>query len=66
MNGSSLASFESHLAEIIWRNRCREQIVPAMIKLIKKVYPLDGPPNLDASWPLFPTWTHLTQVINID
>ena len=64
INGTSLANFEGHLAEIMWRNRVgRHEPVPAMLRLMADIYDVhSGIRRTDIPHPLFPTWRNLSKV----
>jgi hypothetical protein len=54
--GTKLAQFEGHLAEIMWRATERGNIYEEFFRLLKSVYPLDGPAQYTYPTPLFNTW----------
>ncbi|XP_041472594.1 uncharacterized protein LOC121421858 [Lytechinus variegatus] len=59
MNGCKASTFESHLCEVIWRNRnaaSKRPLIPAFMDLIRDHYHLRGKPNLCMKVPLFDTW----------
>ena len=58
INGTSPSLFESHLAEILWRNRHRSSNrLHEYLELIKLCYPLSEAPRNDLiPQPLFDSW----------
>jgi transposase-like protein len=56
MNGTSTSNFESHLCEIMVRNRYKGSAMAETIRLITDYYPLTGPVAFSAVKPIFPTW----------
>ena len=58
INDTSIALFESHIAEIVWRNWARTEstLLEHFIRLLKTYFPLDGPNQLSAPHPVFPSW----------
>ena len=57
INGTSIQLFESHVAEIMWRNQNRKNYIPNYFNLIKKAYLLTQEPRKDLiPVPLFDSW----------
>ena len=57
INGTSPELFESHLAEKLWRNQHRSNLMEPYFNLIKRAYPLDREPEKDLiPVPLFDSW----------
>ncbi len=61
INGTSLANFEAHLAEIIWRNWHRENLYESFFELVKRYYDLEDEPRLNFGTPLFTYWSTVVQ-----
>ncbi|XP_071508987.1 uncharacterized protein [Diadema antillarum] len=58
INGTSMANFEAHLAEIVWRNRsASKNVFHTFFELVRKCYPLDRPRQLCCRDPLFDSWS---------
>jgi len=57
INGTNLANFEGHIAEIIWRNHCKDiDIYEAFFDYLKEIYPLVQPAKLHCPTILFDSW----------
>ena len=56
MSGTNIKQFESHLAEIIWRNSVDGDHYAAYFDLLKSIYPLNKPAVYTYPTPLFDTW----------
>ena len=57
INGTSLQLFESHLAEIVWRNHHGGNILGPYFELIKRCFPCHTPPLGEIiPIPLFDSW----------
>jgi len=57
INGTNLANFEAHIAEIMWRNHHKdENIYEAFFNYLRTVYTLHQSPRLTYPTPLFGTW----------
>jgi transposase-like protein len=57
MNGSSVSTFESHLCDIMFRNRVGEKAITATLDLIVKHYPCTQPPQVVVQSPIFSCWS---------
>ena len=58
MSGTLSSQFEGHMAEVIWRSRCKGQLYEAFFDQLKTVYNLEGPPTFSFSRSelLFDSW----------
>ena len=59
INRTSIANFEGHLSEIIWRNRVRaaqQDVIVSFFSLVRKYYTLSTIQNLVIRQPLFDSW----------
>ena len=58
INGTNTASFEQHLAEIVWRNHFhKEDLYKSFYNLVRDVFTLRQPPHFTYRKPVFDTWT---------
>ncbi|XP_071494348.1 uncharacterized protein [Diadema antillarum] len=63
INGCKITTFESHLCEVIWRNRVvvnRNDVISAFFNLVREHYSLRRKPDLEMRVPLFDSW-HVTE-----
>ena len=59
IHGTSIANFESHIAEVIWRNFHKGspgEVYDSYFRLLSDIYAGVGPARLTAPKPLFPTF----------
>ena len=62
INGTSVSLFESHLAEIVWRNHHKGNILRPYFNMIQRAFPCDRPPlGRVIPVPLFDSWNVTNQ-----
>ena len=52
-NGCSQSTFESHLAEVIWRQWDKDSVINRFFTALTSIFNFEGPPNYTAQRPLF-------------